>query len=335
MFKIKSTWIKRTLVGLALVSTAATASAEFVVMGGNPAGSLFYTQAQALATTINKHTGYRVDVLPQAGSVFFPMFQSQEADVGIASPVEAKLAYDAEEPFDGANGGDGYSMQTLMLGSVNRLSLVTRENDNINSIEELRGRRVVADYGAFAGATKTALAALASAGLTTDDVNVVSVSSYPEGVRAVIERRADAAVGSVGSGILQELDAAHGARLLPIHTDKAAVERLQEVGPAFVPLEVDAGPVGIDERIPVLSYQTTLYSRVDLNEDIIRNIMEVLWNNADELPAITRTLSTWLPENYANTDVVIPFHPVAIEFYKEQGVWTDELQARQEKMLNN
>jgi uncharacterized protein len=32
---------------------------------------------------------------------------------------------------------------------------------------------------------------------------------------------------------------------------------------------------------------------------------------------------------------VIPFHPVAIEFYKEQGVWTDELQARQEKMLNN
>lgn len=335
MSKIKSTWVKHTLMGLALAGTAATASAQFVVMGGNPAGSLFYTQAQALATTINKHTGYRVDVLPQAGSVFFPMFQTQEADIGIASPVEAKLAYDAEAPFEGANGGDGYQMQTLMLGSVNRLSLVTRASDDINSLEELRGRRVVADYGAFAGATKTALAALASAGLTTDDVNVVPVSSYPEGVRAVIEGRADAAVGSVGSGILQELDAAHGARLLPIHTEEAAVARLQEVGPAFVPLEVDAGPVGIDERTAVLSYQTTLYTRLDLEEEVIQNIMEVLWNNADELPAITRTLSTWQPENYANTDVVIPFHPVAIEFYKEQGVWTDGLQARQDEMLRN
>ncbi|WP_338355150.1 TAXI family TRAP transporter solute-binding subunit [uncultured Marinobacter sp.] len=335
MPKIKSSFVKNILVGLALTSTAATANAQFLVMGGNPAGSLFYTQAQALATTISNHTGYRIDVLPQSGSVFFPMFQTQEADIGIASPVEAKLAYDAEGPFDGANGGDGYSMRTLMLGSVNRLSLVTREDDDINSIEELRDRRVVANYGAFAGSTKTALAALASAGLTEDDVDVVPVSSYPEGVRAVIEGRADAAVGSVGSGILQELDAAHGARLLPIHTDKAAVKRLQEVGPAFVPLEVDAGPVGIAERTPVLSYQTTLYTRPDLDEQVIQNIMEALWNNADELPAITRTLSTWQPDNYANTDVVIPFHPAAIEFYKEKGVWTDELQARQDELLNH
>ena len=63
--------------------------------------------------------------------------------------------------------------------------------------------------------------------------------------------------------------------------------------------------------------------------------MEALWNNADELPAITRTLSTWQPDNYANTDVVIPFHPAAIEFYKEKGVWTDELQARQDELLNH
>lgn len=333
MSVIKSTLIKSTLAGLALLSAAATANAQLLVMGGNPASSLFYAQAQALAKTINKHAGYRIDVLPQAGSVFFPMFQTREADIGIASPVEARLAYDAEDPFEGANGGEGYPIKTLMLGSVNLLSLVTRESDNIKSVDDLRGRRVVADYGAFAGSTKTALAVLASGGLTTDDVDVVPVSSYPEGVRAVIEGRADAAVGSVGSGILQELAAAHGARLVPIQTDEAAVKRLQEIGPAFVPLEVEPGPVGIDEPTPVLSYQTTLYSRADLDDEIVKKIMDALWNNADELPVVTRTLATWVPENYANTNAVIPFHPAAVEFYKEQGVWTDELQKHQDEVL--
>lgn len=327
--------LSRTLIGLLAGASATVATADILVMGGNPAGSLFYTQAQALAATISKHTGDRVDVLPQPGTVFFPMFMTQEADLGIASPVEAKLAYDAEAPFDGANGGDGYAMRTLMLGSINRLSLVTREDDNIESISDLQGRRVVADYGAFAGATKTSLAALANAGLTTDDIRVVRVSSYPEGVRAVMEGRADAAVGSVGSGILQELDASSGAHLLPIDPSSEAMARSQEVGPAFVPYLASAGPVGIDTDTHVLSYATTLYARPDMDEEAILRVMNALWDHADELPGITRTLSTWVPEGYASTDVVIPYHEVAIEFFREKGVWSDELEARQQELLSN
>lgn len=327
--------LSRTLIGVVVSTTATLASAEILVMGGNPAGSLFYTQAQVLASTISKYTGDRVDVLPQSGSVFFPMFMTQEADLGIASPVEAKLAYDAEAPFEGANGGNGYDMRTLMLGSINRLSLVTRESDNIKTISDLRGRRVVADYGAFAGSTKTSLAALANAGLTTEDIEIVRVSSYPEGIRAVMEGRADASVGSVGSGILQELDAQSGARLLPIDPSADAMARSQKVGAAFVVHLASAGAVGLKEDTNVLSYQTTLYARPDMDDEVIKGIMNALWDHADELPAISRTLSTWTPERYANTDAVIPFHPVAVEFYREKGIWTDELEAHQQHLLND
>lgn len=322
--------------GALLSMAASVSSAGIIVMGGNPAGSLFYTQAQALATTISKYSGDRVDVIPQSGLVFFPMFMSQEADLGIASPVEAKLAYDAEGPFEGVNQGKGYEMRTLMLGSKIRLSLVTRKTDGINSIAELKGRRVVVDYGAFAGATKTALAALANANLTENDIQVVRVSSYPEGVRAVMEGRADAAVGSVGSGILQELDAQSGAKLLPIDPSPDAMRRSQEVGPAFVSFHTNAGPVGIEDGdIDVLSYQTTLYVRPDLDDDTIKKVMNALWDHADELPLITRTLSTWTPSAYANSDAVIPFHSVAVDFYKEKGVWTDELETHQQQLLNS
>ena len=325
--------ILRTSLVVVMSITTTLASAKIVVMGGNPAGSLFYTQAQVLASTISRYTGYRVDVLPQSGSVFFPMFMTKEVDFGIASPVEAKLAYDAKAPFEGANGGKGYDMRTLMLGSINRLSLVTRESDNIKTIGDLRGLRVVADYGAFAGATKTALAALANAGLTTNDIKIVRVSSYPEGVRAVMEGRADAAVGSVGSGILQELEAQSGARLLPIDPSPEAMARSHELGAAFVVYRANAGPIGLKVDTDVLSYQTTLYARSDMDDKDIKKSMAVLWDHANELPAITRTLSTWKRSRYANTDAVIPFHPAAIEFYREKGVWTDELEAHQQQLL--
>ena len=134
---------------------------------------------------------------------------------------------------------------------------------------------------------------------------------------------------------MQELDASSGAHLLPIDPSSEAMARSQEVGPAFVPYLASAGPVGIDSDSHVLSYATTLYARPDMDEEAILRVMNALWDHADELPGITRTLSTWVPEGYASTDVVIPYHEVAIEFFREKGVWSDELEARQQELLNN
>ncbi|MGV0821063.1 hypothetical protein, partial [Martelella sp. AMO21009] len=79
-----------------LLFAAAPANAEIIVMGGNPEGSLFYAQAQALASVIGEHTDIRVDVLPQSATVFFPMFETGEVDIGIVTPLEARVAYDGK-----------------------------------------------------------------------------------------------------------------------------------------------------------------------------------------------------------------------------------------------
>lgn len=317
--------------GVAMMVAAAPkyAEADIIVMGGNPEGSLFYAQSQALASVISQHTGDRVDVLPQSPTVFFPMFATNEADLGLSSPIEADFAYRAIGPFEGVNDGEGYPISTIMLGSPIRLSLVARGSSDIESIADLKGKRVVANYGAFAGSSITAEAALANAGLSLDDVEVVSVSSYPEGVTAVMEGRADAAVGSIGSGILQQLNAAEGARILPIDPSPEAMARAKEIGSAFVPIEVSAGPVGVDSDINALSYATTLYGRSDLADEKVTAVLETLWEHSGDLEAIHPSLATWTPDRFANADVVVPYHPAAIEFFKSKGVWSDELEARQ------
>lgn len=314
------------LAGLfAVVCANAPASAQIVVMGGNPEGSLFYSQSQAIGAVVAEHTDLRIDVLPQSATVFFPMFQSEEADLGLASPIEAKMAYDAEGPFAGTG---GYKMRTVMLGSPIRLSLVVRGSSDIQSIADLKGKRVVANYGAFAGSTITANAVLANGGLSESDVQVVNVSSYPEGVNAVIEGRADAAVASIGSGVLQQLAAAEGARILPIEPSDDAMSRTKSVAP-FVPMMVKAGPVGIEQDIYVLSYATTIYARPELSDEVVTSFIGALVDNFAELKDIHPSLVTWTPDRFASTDSVIPYHPAAIDFYKEHGMWSEALDAHQ------
>ncbi|ROO28993.1 hypothetical protein SAHL_09520 [Salinisphaera orenii YIM 95161] len=317
---------------MTLLSSAAMA--DIMVMGGNPTGSLFYAQSQAIASTIGRHTDLRVDVLPQSSTVFFPMFMTGEADIGLASPIGALLAADAEGPYDGANGGKGYRMKTVMLGSPIRLSLVVRKGAGIDSVADLEGKRVVANYGAFAGSTITALAVLANGGLSRDDVSVVNVSSYPGGVRAVMEGRADAAVGSVGSGILQQLNAQSGAKILPIDPSEDAMARSKAVGPAFVPLLVEKGSsVGVAEDTYTLSYAETIYARPDLDHAKVTAVIDALWAHHDELPKVHRSLSTWTPDRFVSTQAALPYHPAAIAYYKEKGVWTDDMAQRQKQLL--
>jgi TRAP transporter TAXI family solute receptor len=313
---------------ISLFGAAPKADAQIVVMGGNPEGSLFYAQSQALASTISKYTDVRVDVLPQSSTVYFPMFMTQEVDVGLSSPLEAYSAFNAEGLYEGVNDGEGYPLSTLMLGSPIGLSIVVRADSDIETLQDLKGKRVVMDYGAFASSSITAEAALANGGLTAEDVQVVSASSYPEGVNAVIEGRADGAVGSLGSGILQQLNASNGARLLSVDPSDEAMARTQEAGPAFVPLEVEAGPVGVNEDSHLLGYAITLYARPDLSDETVRTILQTIWDNHEELATIHPSLATWTPDRFASTQTQVPYHPAAVEFYKEKGVWTDEIDAR-------
>lgn len=317
-----------------LMCTGFAAQAEIVVMGGNPQGSLFYSMATAIGATVTKHSDLKVDILPQGGSVFYPMMATQEVDFGLVNPIDALAAHSGHPPYDDASGGKGFHMRTLMLGSPIRLSLVTTKDSGITSVSQLKGKRVVANYGAFASSSFTSAAVLASHGLTTDDVEVVTVSSYPEGVRAVMEGRAVAAVGSIGSGILRELDASRGARILAANVTPEGIARARKFGQSWSPIRVQEGLPGVEKSIDVLSYAITIVVRPDLADTTVRKFLESIWDHHSELKSIFRPLATWIPDRFASTQAVIPYHHAAIDFFREKGVWTAEMEQHQSTLTN-
>jgi TRAP transporter TAXI family solute receptor len=318
---------------IVLAAVTATAQAQRVVLGGNPQGSQLYPMSNAIAAVVSRHSNLRVDVLPQGGSVFYPMMATEEVDFGMVNPMDALSAVKGEPPYDRASRGRGFPMQTLMLGSPIMLSLVTARSAGVDSVQDLKGRRVVANYGAFASSGLTALAVLANATMSADDVEVVTVSSYPEGIRAVMEGRAVAATGSVGSGIIRELEASRGARFLSIDTSPAAMARVREIGSAFEPLRLEAGPPGVEEDIWVLSYDIPIVVRATLDDDIVYEFAKTVWEHYEELEALFAPLASWTPDRFVSTQALIPYHPGAIRLYREKGVWSEAMQEHQ-AMLN-
>ncbi|MDP2645042.1 MAG: TAXI family TRAP transporter solute-binding subunit [Desulfobacterales bacterium] len=215
-----------------------------IVFGANPPGSLFYVMAAGLAKVIGTHTPMKVEIFPQGGTVWYPMLDSKEVDFGINVPGDILSAYKGEAIYDKPTRGKGFYLRTLMLGSPLKVGFLVPGDSDIASTKDIRGKRVPVDYGAFYSSTLTVQALLANAGLTAKDVKGLNVTTYPAGVRALIERRSDLALGSVGSGITNELKTARGARYLDLDLSPEAIARMQQVHPGYYPIQAKPGPAG-------------------------------------------------------------------------------------------
>jgi TRAP-type uncharacterized transport system substrate-binding protein len=80
-------------------------------------------------------------------------------------------------------------------------------------------------------------------------------------------------------------------------------------------------------------FSNYLVSRTDVTDDVIYAVVEALWNNYEELAAIHPMLVQWKPERFIDENAIVPYHDGAVRFYKEKGVWTDAMEARQQELL--
>jgi TRAP transporter TAXI family solute receptor len=286
-----------------------------------------------VAKVVTAHTAMKVEVFPQGGTVWYPMLESGEVHFGINVPGDILTAYMGESIYQKPTKGRGFDLRTLMLGSPLQVGLLVPGDSKIMGPQDIKGKRMPVDYGTFYSTTLTARALLANYGLNPSDVKAVPVTSYPSGVRAVIEGRADLAVGSVGSGITREMKTARGARYLDLDTSSGAVARMKKVHPGYYPINAKAGLPGLAKKTVVMGKDITLVCATSLSDDVAYAITKALWENYKELAPVHPRLKFWTPNRFASVRAVVPYHPGSIKFYKAQGVWSQELEQHQKKLL--
>jgi TRAP transporter TAXI family solute receptor len=304
-------------------------------LAANVVGSLMYAIGGGLAGVIEKNSALKVEVLPQGNVVAYPMFTTRECDLIISATDEANMAYRGHVIYGKMTKGKGFDMRMLMIGNPIQAGLLAAKDSGIRTAEDLKGKKVTTDFGTLHALTLGVRAYLIGLGLTEKDVIPVKTTNVPAAMRLVLEGKADACYGAIGVPAFRELQAARGAQYIGLPSDPERWEGIKSVFHGYFPASVKPSKVavGVDRPMILLGKNFTLISRADLPDEVAYTLTKTLWEHDTELAPYHPRLKGWKRKSYVASTSPVPYHPGAIKFYKEMGVWTDELVKHQEKLL--
>ncbi|HEX9455398.1 MAG TPA: TAXI family TRAP transporter solute-binding subunit, partial [Candidatus Binatia bacterium] len=325
-FQIISTLVAIAALFLNLAPAQAQKLPQSTTIGSNPAGTVFYAVAAGLAKVISGGGPMQSMVQPYTGtSTFLPLLDSGEIDFGIINAVEMNLGYQgpAKLKIGGKNPlPHAPNARLIMRGSPLYIGLVGKKDGAVKTVHELKGKRVTGEYPANLAIWYHVYAALASAGLSWDDVKVVPVPAVNEGVDAVAQGRADVSAHAIGAAKVKEADAAVGVRHIPIDCTAQGDARVRKAVPGYSTTTLKAGfSTGIIGDTCVLTFDIYMVGHKALPNEVVQAALKPIWDNIDQLPPLNPQFKDWTRERAASADVTIPYHPAAVQFYKEKNLW--------------
>jgi TRAP transporter TAXI family solute receptor len=307
-------------------------------IGTNTPGTVFYALASGLAKVISGATPIQVAVQPYTGtSTFLPLVNNGELDFGLVNGVDMGLSYVGPQKLN-VGGRNPFphtpNSRLVMRGATLMLAPIVRKDSGIKSVHEIRGKRVTGEYPAHLAVWFNMFGVLSSAGLTWQDVKVVPVPAVNEGMDALIQGRADVSTHALGSAKVKEADAAVGIRYVSVDCSPQGEHRIRSAVPGYYPRMLKAGfSTGVIEDTCFIAYDIYFSTHKAAPDQMVAAVLKAIWDNIDQLKPLHPNFAEWTRERGASADVTIPYHPAAIGFYREKGVWKPEMDQAQQRLL--
>jgi TRAP transporter TAXI family solute receptor len=250
---------------------------------------------------------------------YIPLVNAGEIEFGIANVVQLTYAVNGTGMSEGRPNSNLKMVATLMPF---RSAYIVRKDSDIKSVEDLKGRRVpvFADKALGDYVTK---GYFANANMSLDQVDGVAVPNFPRMWASFAEGSADVAIVVVGAANSREYDASFGIRYLSFENTPEALARTRKFLPQMYLQEMPAGSVpGIDKPTNVNVFDYTLFAGKDVSDDMVYKSVKALWEKEADLLAAGPFWNGFMKEKMS-TPLGLTYHPGAIKFYKEMGVWTE------------
>jgi TRAP transporter TAXI family solute receptor len=299
-------------------------------------GSSGYAQAVAIGGMLQNKYGTSVRILPGDNDVSrMTPLKTRRVDIcacGIASYYgsEGVLMF-----ADASWGPQPIRVITTSIASFG-LALAVAGDLDVKTPADLRGKRVAFIRGDDA-LNKGTEAYLAFGGLTWNDVERVDFPGYARSFDGIIAGQADASFTTTVTPPAQQLASSSRGIAWPVldHNDAEGWQRMQEVAPYFQPHVITSGAGGVSADNPyyAASYPYPIVvANSDLSEDTVYNLIKALHRNYDDFKDSAPGAAGYALENQS-MQWVVPFHDGVIRYYRELGIWTDEMQAHQDSLV--
>lgn len=315
---------KTIITGLtAAVFLSSAAAAKTVNFGSSNPGSMSHSTCAAIAKLVNSKLKLQTRVIPYGGqSAFVPAVNTGELDFGAANVYELSEALSGTGIYKGRVLGN---LRAVAVLYPMRTAVWVRKDSPIKSIRDLKGKRFPGGFSAQKTIRDLNAGWLANGGLTYNDVKMVPEPNVNRAAEDFAQGELAAFSFGVGAGKVLEAGAkVGGLRALPLDTSPEAIARFRKYVPAIYPLLVKPSKAnyGILQPTYLGAIDFILITNKNVPDDLVYKVTKVIYGGKKAFLASFKPLGAlFSQENMDRKLFAGEYHPGAIKFYKEVGLW--------------
>ena len=296
---------------------------QFFTIGTGGITGLYYPVGGAICRLVDvgrraKEHNVRCTVESTGASVFnVNALRTGDLSLGIVQSDVQYQAYKATEGF--ADAAPYENLRALFSLQSEAFTLVARQDANINSFDDLAGKRMnLGDPGS--GNRNTLELLMKEYGWTAETFKLATDLKPAEMAGALCDNKIDAFVYVIGhpNGSITEASTTCDSHLVSVTGPK--VDSFVEKNP-FYPQAIIPGKTnkGTDGDTVTFGPRATLLADASLPDDVAYVITKAIFGNLEEFKKLHPALAALTPENMLEGNSV-PFHPGAEKYFKEVGL---------------
>ena len=249
-----------------------------------------------------------------------PLVNSGRLEFGLGNILEVTNAVKGRGPFKGRIQD---KLQVVGVIYPFRVGLFVRDSNKATMVREVKGLKISSEYTGHKIIKILAAAVLANSGLGFKDMAGVPTVNIIGNAKDFTAGKTDVGFFAVGSGKVAQMNAAVGGlHFLSLDNSAAGLKRLKKaVKPAYVELvQPRQGLTGVTKPTYLMAYDYLFYAGAHVSADDVYKVVKMMAENKAALTAARATFSDLEPAKMAK-NIGLAFHPGAIRYYKEKGLW--------------
>ena len=307
--------------GLAFVGSALAQPLNFATLAP---GAINHVRAQVIGKVVNENSDVAVNVVSLGGSAQGVIAVSTaEADFTISDASQVTDGVLGLAPFESPNP----NVQVAFTFAQMFVGFMVRNDSDIKTYADMAGKKFGSGFPGFPNLIPLSNGMLAPSGLSMDDTVGVPVSSLIPAANDFQEGKTDAALFAIGAPKVAEVNAAlesnGGVRFLSMDNSPESLARVKAIKIDYNIVTLNPNPrfAGILGPTNVLAVPLIIAVGPHVSDDAVYGFVKAVFENKPALAAGHPSFNSFNPERPQQQYQELDYHPGAIKYFVEQGIW--------------